>query len=216
MSRRKVFPSDVRKVGYCPTMYFFDLYLREKAPLSLRVRAVWGKLLHLFHRLVRLSWINEALIKAELGDLQVTLVGRPDSFRVVEESGKVVVEEFKSHKAPSRESSLTFHGAWLSDALQTMTYALMLRTAGKGTDFELIVRYIDKSVKIPYDEELVLKYIRLLKDIAEGVFPEPGWVSRNKCRRCPYREICPYSPYRKVELRGFYSGEGEGGTPQPS
>ncbi len=216
MKGSKTIPSDVRKVGYCPTMYFFDLYLRGKPPFSLKVRALWGRFLHFLHRLFRASWINEATLKAELGDLKITLVGKPDSFKVIGKSGKIVVEEFKTHKAPTRECSLTYHGAWLSDALQTMTYALMLKKIGMGGEFELIVRYIDKAVKIPYDEEILMKYIKLLKDISEGIFPEPGWVSKNKCRRCPYKEICPYSPYRAIELEDFYKQEERFDNSQPS
>ncbi len=198
----KVRPSDVRKVGYCPTMYFFDRYLALKAPLTIRLKALWGRFLHTIHALIRLGWVNERLIKVPVERLGITIVGKPDSFRVIEKERKVIIEEFKSHKAPRGSSPLVFHGAWLSDALQLMTYALMFK-ASTNYEPELIVRYIDKAVKIPYDEVLLLRYIELLKNISEGVFPEPTWVTPNKCRRCPYKEICPYSPYRKIELRGF-------------
>lgn len=189
-------PSDLRKVGYCPTMYFFEVFVKGKPPLILRVKALWGRLLHAIHHTIRLSWVNEELLKAPVEELRIVLVGKPDSYKFMTDE-LIVVEEFKSRRAPKGAGTLIYDGAWISDALQLMAYGYILsRVYGKKV--KLKIRYIDKSVEIRYDEDILLKRLSLLRDIVEGVFPDPEWVSRNKCRRCPYREFCPFSPFSPI------------------
>lgn len=200
-----VTPSELRKLGFCPTLYFFDVHTPVPQPLALRFRAWLGRLAHAIHHILRLRWVKEELLKARVNELGVVLVGKPDSYRINGTSGTLIVEEFKSRRAPRFESPCVVNGVWLGDALQVMAYAYILsKVYGvKIERIELKLRYINKTVGIRYDNDLLVKYLKLLKDIRDGIFPEPGWVSRRKCRLCPYKDICPYSPFNVSEdLRG--------------
>ncbi len=191
-------PSDLRKVAFCPTLFFFDIYLKKKPPVYLRLKALWGRMLHVLHHALRVGWTKEELLYAPIETYKVVLVGRPDTYRE-EADGGIVIEEFKSRKAPRHSSNIVYHGVWISDALQLIAYGYILKSI-KGVEPKLVLRYINRSVSIPYDEDMLIQYVELLKDIVEGVFPEPQWVSSRKCRRCPYRDICPYSPYSTISF----------------
>ncbi len=199
-----VTPSELRKLGFCPTLYFFDVHAPAPQPLALRLRALLGRLAHAIHHMLRPRWVKEELLKAEVDELDVVLVGKPDSYRIDGASDTLIVEEFKSRRAPRFESPCVVNGVWLGDALQVMAYAYILsRVHGvKIERIELRLRYINKTVSLRYDNDLLVKYLKLLKDVRDGIFPEPGWVSRRKCRLCPYKDICPYSPFSTLEDLG--------------
>jgi len=192
-----VTPSELRKLGFCPTLYFFDVHIPVSQPLALRLRAWLGRLAHAIHHILRPGWVKEELLRARVDELDVVLVGKPDSYRINDASGTLIVEEFKSRKAPRFESPCVVNGVWLGDALQVMAYAYILSKIHdvKIERIELRLRYINKTVSLRYDNDLLVKYLKLLKDVRDGIFPEPGWVSRRKCRLCPYKEVCPYSPF---------------------
>ena len=192
-------PSDLKKVGYCPTMYFFEVYIKRKPPLVLRAKALWGRLMHALHHAIRFGWVKEELMKASIDEMGIIIVGKPDSYKIVSDGELVLVEEFKSRKAPRTSGAVVYYGAWFSDALQLMAYAYILGRK-YGRKVELRLRYLDKSITIPYDEETLLRYLSIIKDIVDGVFPDPVWVSRNKCRRCPYKEFCPFSPFSSLAI----------------
>jgi len=191
-------PSDLRKIAYCPTMYFFDVYVKGKPPLSLRLKAVWGRFLHVLHHTLRVGWTKEELMYAPMDEFKAVLIGKPDSYKIIGKE-KVIVEEFKSRRSPRRSSRAVYEGVWISDAVQLMAYAYILR---KNLNLRpvLVLRYVNRPVEIRYDEELLLKYVGILRNIVEGIFPEPEWVSRKKCRRCPYRNFCPYSPFSEASF----------------
>jgi len=196
-----VTPSELRKLGFCPTLYFFDIHAPAPQPLSLRIRAWLGRLAHAIHHVLRPGWIKEELLRARVEELGVLLVGKPDSYKINGASGLLIIEEFKSRRAPRFESPCVVNGVWLGDALQVMAYAYILsRVRGvKIEQIELRLRYLNKTVNLKYDDALLVKYLKLLKDVRDGLFPEPGWVSRRKCRLCPYKDVCPYSPFKVSE-----------------
>ncbi len=198
----KVRVSDLRKFLYCPTQFFFDTHYAIKPRWVVRLRMLLGTIAHLFRRLLRIKWISEELISADLTVLGIKLVGKPDYFKVSPDGG-IIIEEFKSRRSPRGRSTLTYGDVWLSDALQVMGYALLLfegnlsKVAGVKsgpTSLRLVVRYLDRAVTVKYDEELLFAYLMRLLRVIEGVFPEPRYVSERKCMKCQYREFCPFSP----------------------
>ena len=104
-----VTPSELRKLGFCPTLYFFDVHTPAPQPLALRLRAWLGRLAHMIHHILRPGWVKEELLRARVDELGVVLVGKPDSYRINGANGTLIVEEFKSRK-PLGSSPL----AWLT------------------------------------------------------------------------------------------------------
>jgi CRISPR/Cas system-associated exonuclease Cas4 (RecB family) len=193
----KIRPSELRKFAYCPLLIFYSEYMRLRPTIKLRLRSLIGNIFHFFHHLIRFRWLRERIIRLEIPELKAFMVGKPDTYKFV--GNVIVIEEFKSRKSPKFQSHRTYKGAWLSDALQAMAYAYILKRI-YDKDTLIKIRYIDKSIDIPYDEELLFSYIYRLKLVKEGMFPEPEWITRNKCRYCQYRDFCPFSPYNDLSL----------------
>jgi len=183
-----VTPSKLHQFVFCGRQVWFDYYLQFKKPLKQRIRMFIGKILHYIHHLFRLDYEKEKLLSVEIPELDVVLIGKPDSYKVSD--NVIYIEEFKSTRQPR---SLNRWGlqVWESDMVQSVAYAYILHKL-YGKPVTISVRYIDNSVTFSYDEKMetiLMLYIEQYKKMIETkILPD---VSRNKrCNSCIYKEIC--------------------------
>lgn len=179
-----VYPSRLNVLGYCPRKLFFDIHAPAKPRLRVRLRLLLGKVLHALRGLAKRGYAKEELVSAEVPELGVVLVGRPDGYRVLDDH--VLLEEFKSTRMPSRENQYGVR-AWLGDMLQAMAYSYILEKK-HGKPVRAFVCYLDGRVEVKLDRELLLRYLELYKYVVgHGVLPD----GRGRCSpRCQYLGVC--------------------------
>jgi CRISPR-associated exonuclease Cas4 len=177
-----IYPSEIHHFAYCPRQYFFSLFIPVPQPLSARIRMLLGTIYHMIKGWIskRKGYRVEETLELDLGN--VILRGRPDAYK--SENGRVEVVERKSGKGP-RE------GAWLSDALQAVAYALII---GRGEgEARLVVEYRTGPRASELDSEKVSLLIKIIDDIIlvkkYGIVPYAN-RSLGRCAKCPYRDIC--------------------------
>ncbi|MCE4614743.1 MAG: CRISPR-associated protein Cas4 [Desulfurococcales archaeon] len=176
-------PTEIKTYFYCPRLYFFELYIKEKPSIKRRIRIALGSLYHILKKYISILRGREAekTISVELGNYVLT--GRMDALEIREQ--EVIIHEYKSGKGP-RE------GAWLSDYMQALTYAFInIRKGSNNVRIEL--HYRAKTVNFTVDSESVELLLKALSDMylvkKYGVFPDPNPTPR-KCSKCPYRKTC--------------------------
>ncbi len=111
------------------------------------------------------------------------LTGRPDY--VVADGADLIPVEVKSARAPARP--------YASHVLQLAAYCLLVaETSGRRPPYG-ILRYADRTFRIPYTRELEEQLIEVLEamrdDLAAGDAPRRHQDPR-RCAACGYREVC--------------------------
>ncbi len=111
------------------------------------------------------------------------LTGRPDY--VVADGADLIPVEVKSARAPARP--------YTSHVLQLAAYCLLIaETSGRRPPYG-ILRYADRTFRIPYTRELEGQLIGILEamrdDLAAGDAPRRHQDPR-RCAACGYREVC--------------------------
>ena len=185
-----VTPSWLRQFVYCPRQVFFDYYLALKKPLTQRLKMLLGKLLHFFFRLRKRDYIHEELLEADVEELGIKLVGKPDAYRTEPPE----VREYKTSKMPT----VPWHGfngimAYLSDVTQACAYAYIIkRKFNIDKPITITIQYVDGIAQFAYNENMeehLLDVLKLYKQMVENkLLPEAS--TGRKCRKCPYLEIC--------------------------
>jgi len=190
LSSRKIVvtPSKLHQFTFCSRQTWFDHYIGLKKPLKMRIRMFIGRILHYIHHLFKIGYEKERLLGVDIPDLNVLLVGKPDSYKVSDDV--IYVEEFKSTRSPKGLNRFGL-GIWESDFIQTLSYAYILYKLYRKPVIAT-VRYIDTAITFQYDDKMeayLLWYIDQYRKMVEtGVLPD---VYRGKrCSSCIYKEIC--------------------------
>ena len=163
-----------------------------------RVKMFLGRFIHLVYRFFRCGFIREELFKIDVYGLDVSLVGRPDAYKV--ENGYVVLEELKTGRSPRKY----LHGlrVWLGDLIQVLAYAYILSRV-YNLHVKITVRYRDYHEEFEYDyayENLLLHYLIKYKRLVNGWVP-PALNHPNKCEKCRYKGICYKDNFKQLKSR---------------
>ena len=133
------------------------------------------------------------VIAADVGDWQrldrplfsrhFGLTGRPDY--IVADGADLIPVEVKSTRAPARPYD--------SHVVQLAAYCLLVEeTSGRRPPYG-ILRYADRTLEIPYTDELEDELLAVLEamreDLAEGDAPRNHEDAR-RCAACGHREQC--------------------------
>jgi len=181
-------PSKLHQFTYCPRIPWFDYYLQYKRTLRQRVRMFIGKVLHWIHHTFKYGYEKEKLLSVDIPELDVTLLGKPDSYRI--DGDVIFVEEFKSTKSPKYLNCLGLQ-VWECDMVQSLAYAYILKRL-YGKDVIITVRYVNTSVTFNYNEkleEILMWYIERYKKMVEFQYL-PDTPRNKRCITCVYREMC--------------------------
>jgi len=111
------------------------------------------------------------------------LTGRPDY--IVADGADLIPVEVKSARAPARP--------YASHVLQLAAYCLLVaETSGRRPPYG-ILRYADRTFRIPYTRELEEQLLEVLEamreNLAAGDAPRRHRDPR-RCAACGYREVC--------------------------
>lgn len=110
------------------------------------------------------------------------LSGKPDYILRLH-GGKLVPVEFKSY----RRGALPLH----ADVVQLGSYLVLLEDLYGHAPPYGILRYRDRSVRVPYTIELRQEIGRLLARVSEGGTSMPaGTPNPTLCHACPFMPIC--------------------------
>ena len=142
-----------------------------------------GSLKYSIYRITKISrgYETEKLLKAEVEDLNVILIGKPDAYRINHDH--IILEEFKNKRKPYKREL-----PWMEDYVQALAYAYILRQ-NYGKEVKIIVRYKDGVMEAPYDQDLLFFYIMQYVYIVNGT-ATPEAAKNNRCRICQYKDRC--------------------------
>ncbi len=175
--------SELRLYTFCPRLYFFETHVRARRPFSMEIKLMMGKLLHIVQDLLaRLRGYRvERLLEVDMGSFR--LRGRPDHYMV--RGSTVIVVEFKSGRGPRI-------GAWLSDVVQVVAYALILAKLGYANVIG-VIRYRRSSHIFKVTHEYIPMLLRIVDEVNlvrdHGLVPYP-LRSYRKCTACIYKIEC--------------------------
>lgn len=176
-------PSELRTYFYCPRLYFFEQHVKRRRGLAAELRLLLGSLAHLASSIIARLFGRRAEeeVEAELG--QYLLRGRIDQLELSGRSAKIT--ELKTSSAPSQ-------GAWTSDYMQALAYALMLSMTRGVEDVKIEIRYRNGRAELEPRSEHVAHLLRAVEEAAlvkyYGILP---FANRSrKCASCRYREEC--------------------------
>lgn len=181
--RLRITPSEIRTYVYCPRLYFFEQHARKEPSLWRRARLLLGSAAHYLAAIVaRLTGRSaEEEIEVELG--QHALRGRIDQLEI--SGGTARITELKTGRAPSG-------GAWMSDYMQALAYALMLSRAKGLERVEIEIRYRNGGARLEPRSEHVALLLRAIEEASlvkhHGIVPFANRSGR--CASCAYRQEC--------------------------
>jgi CRISPR-associated exonuclease Cas4 len=110
------------------------------------------------------------------------LSGKPD-YVIRTRRGDLVPVELKSYRGGARPPH--------ADVIQLGAYLLLLEDVHGRRPRHGILRYPDRSLRVPYTEALRAEVLGLLEHIQHGgSAPPPGAPHPAVCRACPFAPMC--------------------------
>ncbi len=178
-----IHPSELHSYFYCPRVYFFETHMKKKRGFLKRIRLLLGSIFHYTFRLrdIIKHYSYEIPVETDLGN--VIIRGRPDAFKIEENSAYII--ERKSSKPP-------YKGAWISDIMQAAAYGVILIREKDLKNAKIEIRYPNKSRVFDLNSELTSMLFKALDEMILIKYYNilPYAKRGNRCNKCPYRNEC--------------------------